>query len=211
MAASHRRLDLEDVGDVTVAKFIDKKILDESNIQLIGNQMFSLVEDDGKRKVLLDFSNVEYLSSAALGKLIVMDKKLKAAQGQLSMCAVRAEILEVFTEEVDNGDAIAGDRLLDQRPQLDALLCCRHSESPSPTPPATNRPTRQGEFESAVGGDVARIDRRASRRHSRPRRISLPGTALSHVSASATVQTPSGASPCNRFPVASPPLSRLPV
>ena len=96
MAASHRRLDLEDVGDVIVAKFIDKKILDESNIQIIGNQMFSLVEDDGRRKVLLDFSNVEYLSSAALGKLIVMDKKLKAAQGQLSMCAVRDEILEVF-------------------------------------------------------------------------------------------------------------------
>ena len=96
MAASHRRLELEDVGDVTVAKFIDKKILDESNIQVIGNQMFSLVEDDGRRKVLLDFSNVEYLSSAALGKLIVMDKKLKAAQGQLLMCAVRGEILEVF-------------------------------------------------------------------------------------------------------------------
>ena len=96
MAASHRRLDLEDVGDVTVARFIDKKILDESNIQIIGNQMFSLVEDDGRRKVLLDFSNVEYLSSAALGKLIVMDKKIKAAQGKLSMCAVRPEILEVF-------------------------------------------------------------------------------------------------------------------
>jgi len=96
MAASHRRLDLEDVGDVTVARFIDKKILDETNIQVIGNQMFALVEDDGRRKVLLDFSNVEYLSSAALGKLIVMDKKLKAAQGKLLMCALRAEILEVF-------------------------------------------------------------------------------------------------------------------
>ena len=96
MAASHRRLDLEDVGDVTVARFIDKKILDETNIQVIGSQMFSLIEDDGRRKVLLDFSNVEYLSSAALGKLIVMDKKIKAAQGQLSMCDVRPEILEVF-------------------------------------------------------------------------------------------------------------------
>tara|TARA_B100000029_G_scaffold508483_1_gene595442 strand:- start:930 stop:1286 length:357 start_codon:yes stop_codon:yes gene_type:complete len=96
MAASHRRLDLEDVGEVTVARFIDKKILDESNIQVIGNQMFSIVEDDGRRKVVLDFSNVEYLSSAALGKLIVMDKKVKAAQGQLKMCAVKPEILEVF-------------------------------------------------------------------------------------------------------------------
>ena len=96
MAESHQRLDLEDVGDVTVAAFIDKKILDESNIQIIGNQMFSLVEDDGRRKIVLDFSNVEYLSSAALGKLIVMDKKVKAAQGQLRMCAVRPDIYEVF-------------------------------------------------------------------------------------------------------------------
>ena len=96
MGASHRRLDLEDVGEVTVARFIDKKILDETNIQVIGNQMFALVEDDGCRKVVLDFSNVEYLSSAALGNLIVMDKKVKAAQGQLKMCSVRPDILEVF-------------------------------------------------------------------------------------------------------------------
>ena len=96
MAASHRRLDVEDVGDVTVASFIDTKILDETNIQVIGNQLFALVEDDGCRKVILDFTNVEYLSSAALGKLIVMDKKVKAAKGQLSMCGVRADILEVF-------------------------------------------------------------------------------------------------------------------
>ncbi len=96
MAASHRRLDVEDVGDITVASFIDKKILEETNIQVLGNQLFSLVEDDGSRKVILDFSNVEYLSSAALGKLIVMDKKVKADKGQLSMCCVRGEILEVF-------------------------------------------------------------------------------------------------------------------
>ena len=96
MSTGHRRLDIEEINDVTIAKFIDKKILDEGNIQIIGNQMFSLVEDDGRRKVLLDFSNVEYLSSAALGKLIVMDKKIKAAQGKRRICSVRPEIFEVF-------------------------------------------------------------------------------------------------------------------
>ena len=96
MAASHRRLDLEEVGEITVARFTDKKILDEANIQVIGNQMFGLVEDDGRRKIVLDFTNVEYLSSAALGKLIVMDKKVKAVQGNLRMWAVRPEIYEVF-------------------------------------------------------------------------------------------------------------------
>lgn len=89
-------MDIEEVGDVTVATFVDKKILDEGNIQIIGNQLFSLVEEDGREKIVLDFANVEYLSSAALGKLITMDKKVKSAKGKLRLCSVRPDIYEVF-------------------------------------------------------------------------------------------------------------------
>ena len=32
MGTSTRRLDIEEIGDVCIAKFIDKKILDENNI-----------------------------------------------------------------------------------------------------------------------------------------------------------------------------------
>lgn len=96
MSAGQRRLDIEDVGDVTVAKFVDKKILDESNIQLIGNQLFGLVDDDGRKKIVLDFSNVEYLSSAALGKLITMNKKVADSGGKLRLCSIRPDIYEVF-------------------------------------------------------------------------------------------------------------------
>ncbi len=93
---STRRLDIEEVGDVTIAKFTDKKILDETNIQIIGNQLFGLVEEDGRKKIVLDFAEVEYLSSAALGKLITMDKKCKAAKAKLRLCTIRPEIYEVF-------------------------------------------------------------------------------------------------------------------
>ena len=96
MSAGHRRVDIEEVGDITVATFVDKKILDEGNIQIIGNQLFSLVEEDGREKIVLDFSNVEYLSSAALGKLITMDKKVKSAKVKLRLCSVRPDIYEVF-------------------------------------------------------------------------------------------------------------------
>jgi anti-sigma B factor antagonist len=91
-----RRIETDHVGDVAVVKFIDKRILDEQNIQLIGEQMFSLVDDDGIKKILLNFSNVEYLSSAALGKLITMNKKVRAARGQLKLCGIKPEIYEVF-------------------------------------------------------------------------------------------------------------------
>ncbi|REJ94481.1 MAG: anti-sigma factor antagonist [Planctomycetota bacterium] len=94
--AGERRLDIEDVGDVTVARFIDKKILDENNIQKIGNQLFGLIDEDARRKIVLDFSNVEYLSSAALGKLITLNNKMKKAKGKLRLCGIRPDIYEVF-------------------------------------------------------------------------------------------------------------------
>lgn len=91
-----RRIDIDEIGDVTIATFLDKKILDETNIQVIGNQLFGLVDEDDRKKIILDFSNVEYLSSAALGKLITMEKKVKGASGRLRLCCIRPEIYEVF-------------------------------------------------------------------------------------------------------------------
>src|SRR4051794_23230748 len=91
-----RRLEVEDIGEVTVVNFTDKRILDEQNIQIIGEQLFSLVDEQGLRKILLNFSNVEYLSSAALGKLITLNKKLSQAGGKLILCNIDAQIFEVF-------------------------------------------------------------------------------------------------------------------
>src|ERR1700751_1227280 len=91
-----RRLEVEDIGDVTVVSCTDRKILDEQNIQVIGEQLFSLVDELGRRKLLLNFSNVEYLSSAALGKFITLNKKVKAAGGSLILCAIDPQIYEVF-------------------------------------------------------------------------------------------------------------------
>ena len=91
-----RRLEVEDIGDVTVVNFTDKKILDEQNIQIIGEQLFGLVDEDGRRKILLNFGNVEYLSSAALGKLITLNKKLQQAGGKLILCNIDPQIYEVF-------------------------------------------------------------------------------------------------------------------
>ncbi len=96
MNTPQRRLDIEEINDVTVAKFVDRKILDEANIQIIGNQLFGMVDSDERKKIVLDFSNVEYLSSAALGKLITLDKKVKSVKGKLRLCNIRPDIYEVF-------------------------------------------------------------------------------------------------------------------
>ena len=92
----HRRVEVSDVGEVTVVRFLDRKILDETNIQELGQELFALVEEENRQKLLLNFSSVSFLSSAALGKLINLDKKVRAHGGKLKLSNVRPEIYEVF-------------------------------------------------------------------------------------------------------------------
>ena len=91
-----RRLLVEPYGDVSVVQFMEKKILDELSIKEIGDELFELVDTHHKTRLLLNFEQVEYLSSAALGKLITLNKKVRAANGELRLCKIHPDIAEVF-------------------------------------------------------------------------------------------------------------------
>ena len=94
--AEYRRVHVSEVGDVTVVRFRDNKIIEDINIQELGQELFQLIEAENRKKLLLNFSSVDFLSSAALGKLITLDKKVKANGGVLKLSNIRAEIYEVF-------------------------------------------------------------------------------------------------------------------
>jgi anti-sigma B factor antagonist len=91
-----KRLDVNDVGDVTVVRFCDQKIMDDVGIHETGRELFRLVEEEGRRKVLLNLASVGFMSSAALGKLITLNKQVKGRGGALKMCNIRPEVREVF-------------------------------------------------------------------------------------------------------------------
>ena len=94
--AQYRRIGVTQNNDVAIVSFNDKKILDEASIQELGAELFGLVEQQSMGDILLNFTNVEFLSSAALGKLITLDRKVKASKGRMKMCNIRPEIFEVF-------------------------------------------------------------------------------------------------------------------
>jgi anti-sigma B factor antagonist len=106
----HRRLELKDMDDVTVASFTDHYLLDAQQIQTIGDQLGSLVDEQGRRKLVLNFGNVQDISSLAIGMLVTLDKKLRAAGGKLVLCQIDAQIREVMTLfRLDEVFAIRGD------------------------------------------------------------------------------------------------------
>lgn len=94
--AEYQHLDVSEVGDVSVVRFRDHKITEDIRIQELGRELFQLVEVEHRPKILLNFSNVDFLSSAALSKLMSLDKKVKAQGGVLKLSNIRPEIYEVF-------------------------------------------------------------------------------------------------------------------
>ena len=81
---------------VTIVHFSDAKVIDQRNINLIGAELTEMVEKSGARKMLVNLENVQYLSSAVLGKLISLHKALRMQKGVLKLCSIGAPIFEVF-------------------------------------------------------------------------------------------------------------------
>ena len=91
-----RRIEVSESANVSVVRFKDQKIIDPESIQEMGQELFDLVENDNRQKLVLNFSNVEFLSSAALGKLITFEKKAKRQDAQLILTNISPEIFQVF-------------------------------------------------------------------------------------------------------------------
>ena len=98
--ALHKRIEVTSfsgsAGEVGMVHFLNPKIMDSAVIQEVGEELFSLVEKEQRKNLLLNFGGVEFLSSAALNKLIVLDKKIKTAGGKLQLCCLKPEIFEIF-------------------------------------------------------------------------------------------------------------------
>jgi len=79
-----------------VVAFADRKILEELSIREIEEELFELVGKSPSINLLLDFSNVEHLSSAALGMLINLRNEVQKQNGQLKLSDINPQIYEVF-------------------------------------------------------------------------------------------------------------------
>jgi anti-sigma B factor antagonist len=92
----YRRLDVTRIGNVAVVHFVDGELRGEAAIEEVGQELVALVEKEGRTNVLLNFATVEYLSSAALVKLIALHNLLKKRGGKLKLSNIRPEFYEVF-------------------------------------------------------------------------------------------------------------------
>jgi anti-anti-sigma factor len=85
----------EDAGGVAVVRFTTKVIRDDRIIRPLFAQLDRLVEDAGRRNLVLNFRGVDAFASYAIGKLIVLNRKLQPPEGRLALCDLTPTVDEI--------------------------------------------------------------------------------------------------------------------
>lgn len=90
-------LAIQERGDVVMVTFTQTRILDENTIRTIGSEFANLtLEAAADRKLLVNFTGVDFMSSAMLGQIVRLNKQCKNDKIQLKLCGICPQVLEVF-------------------------------------------------------------------------------------------------------------------
>lgn len=92
----HQRTQLDEGGVVILVRFQNPHIAGTLEVEDMGEELYRLVEAEVAPRLVLDFSTVDFFSSAALGKLISLLSRVRARQGSLILCGIRPGLMDVF-------------------------------------------------------------------------------------------------------------------
>ena len=81
--------------DILLVQFTSQKILSDVLIAQIGRELLELA-DEANGKMVLDFQGVTFMSSAMIGKIVLLNKKCKASNTIAKLCNIAPSIMEVF-------------------------------------------------------------------------------------------------------------------
>lgn len=96
MATIQPNIGVEYAENATIVSFTDEKILEEKDINSLQESIMSVIEQAEQINLILDFSNVKFLSSAVLGLLIRISKRIYEHNGRLRLCNIDPKIYEIF-------------------------------------------------------------------------------------------------------------------
>ena len=85
-----------DDSEITAIRFSESHLSEEDNIEILGTELFSLVEKYHRDKIILNTEVVEYVTSSVLGKIITLHRKLRRIDGRLVLCGVRNTFADVL-------------------------------------------------------------------------------------------------------------------
>ncbi len=96
MTTIQPNIGVEYAENATIVSFTDEKILEEKDINSLQESIMSVIDQAERINLILDFRNVKFLSSAVLGLLIRISKRIYEHNGRLRLCNIDSKIYEIF-------------------------------------------------------------------------------------------------------------------
>ena len=89
-------LEREDFGDVTVVRLKVSRLDDDDTTRDLFSQIDSLIQEAGRRNLVLNLSSPTYLPSLAIGKLILLNRRAQSVHGRLVLCNLSQAVAEIL-------------------------------------------------------------------------------------------------------------------
>jgi anti-sigma B factor antagonist len=96
MASLKPGVSVQYTEEATIITFTEEKILEERDIKSLQESIMPVIEQSEQVHFILDFRNVKFLSSAVLGLLLRVSKKIYEKNSTLRMCNINPKIYEIF-------------------------------------------------------------------------------------------------------------------
>ena len=90
------QLSFDEHGAITVGTISEANMLDAMNVTEFGNEVLAFVKGKDGVHLLLNFANVDYMSSAALTELLRINENLGKANGSVRLTGLTSDIRKVF-------------------------------------------------------------------------------------------------------------------
>ena len=82
--------------DVTIVTFTEERIVDEEQIRELHESFNAVIKKNEDKKMILNFVNVKFMTSAFLGLLVRIHKKLCEQGGRLRLSNLDSNLRKVF-------------------------------------------------------------------------------------------------------------------
>lgn len=87
---------IQKISDVTVVTFQDARLLESQKLEALGEELYRLVDQMDRKKLIVDCTKVQFLASAAISVFVNLQKKSTAIKGTLIICGMRKDLMQVF-------------------------------------------------------------------------------------------------------------------
>lgn len=83
-------------ADVTVVSFPEHSMLDLPTVDAVADDLLALAEPGRETRLVIDFTNVNFLSSIALSMLLKLRRRADVYGGEVVLAHVRSEVMRLF-------------------------------------------------------------------------------------------------------------------